>query len=98
MTTTTRTYWIGTAAREHVRRGVAGGFCQLGHGKHAPVKRLRLGDLIAYYSPREAMDPKSEAVQAFTALGEVADREPYLGQMTAEFEAEFRAYRRDVTW
>ena len=33
-------YWIGVASRDHVMRGVAGGFCQLGHGKAAPVKRL----------------------------------------------------------
>jgi hypothetical protein len=92
--TPTRTYWIGSAAREHVHRGIAGGFCQLGHGKHAPVKRLKPGDLIVYYSPRETLDPKSAAVQAFTALGEVANREPYLVQMTAEFQA----YRRDVIW
>ena len=91
---TTRAYWIGVASKAHVRAGIAGGFCQLGHGKHAPVKRLNPGDIIAYYSPRETVDPKSDSVQAFTGLGEIAAREPYLVQMTAEFQA----YRRDVTW
>jgi len=36
-------YWIGVASRDHVMQGKAGGFCQLGHGKAAPVKRL-MGD------------------------------------------------------
>jgi hypothetical protein len=92
--TTTRTYWIGTACRENVHRGIAGGFCQLGHGRQAPVKQLKPGDLIVYYSPRETMDPKSQSVQAFTSVGEVQNREPYLVQMTPEFQA----YRRDVIW
>jgi EVE domain len=91
---TLRSYWIGVAAHAHVSAGVAGGFCQLGHGKHAPVKRLKPGDLIVYYSPRATMDPSSDAVQAFTGLGEIADRAPYLAHMTADFQA----YRRDVTW
>ena len=30
-------YWIGVASRDHVARGVAGGFCQLGHGKASAV-------------------------------------------------------------
>ena len=89
-----RSTWIGVASRAHVKAGISGGFCQLGHGKHAPVKRLNPGDLIVYYSPRETLDPKSEPVQAFTAMGEIAEREPYLVQLTADFQA----YRRDVVW
>ncbi len=30
-------YWIGTVSQEHVLRGVAGGFCQVCHGKAAPL-------------------------------------------------------------
>jgi hypothetical protein len=26
-------YWIGVALKDHVLKGVAGGFCQLCHGK-----------------------------------------------------------------
>ena len=90
---TTRAYWIGVASRAHVRRGAAGGFCQLGHGKNAPVKRLKSGDLIVYYSPREAMD-EGAPLRLFTALGEILPREPYLAQMSQGFEA----WRRDVAW
>lgn len=88
-----RRHWIGVAARAHVRRGVAGGFCQLGHGKHALVKRLAPGDLIAYYAPREEM-VEGAPVQAFVAIGEVAERVPYLVEMSAPFEA----WRRNVAW
>ena len=63
-------HWIGVASRDHVRRGVAGGFCQLGHGKHAPVQRLAPGDRLVYYSPRTALDG-GEPVQAFTAIGRI---------------------------
>jgi len=64
-------FWIGVASRDHVRRGVAGGFCQLGHGKAAPIRRLAPGDWIAYYSPRESY-PDGALLQAFTAIGEVS--------------------------
>ena len=62
-------FWIGVAGRDHVLLGVQGGFCQLGHGKAAPLQRLEPGDRIIYYSPRERIDGGAP-VQAFTALGE----------------------------
>ena len=48
-------YWIGVASRDHVMRGVRGGFLQLSHGKSSPVERLKPGDRIIYYSPCEQM-------------------------------------------
>ncbi len=72
-------YWIGVASRDHVLKGVAGGFCQLGHGKAAPVKRLAPGDWIAYYSPRTAYEG-GEPVQAFTAIGRIKLGEAYQGR------------------
>jgi EVE domain len=68
-------YWIGVASRDHVRTGTAGGFCQLCHGKAAPLRRLKAGDRIIYYSPRERMRDGAP-IQAFTAIGEVASGEP----------------------
>jgi hypothetical protein len=88
-----RRYWIGVASRAHVRGGVAGGFCQVGHGKHEPVKRLKPGDLIVYYSPRETLEG-GPPVQAFTAMGQIKPREAYLAEMSPTFQA----YRRDVDW
>ena len=65
-------YWIGVASRDHVRKAVEGGFCQFSHGSDAAVRRVQPGDGIVYYSPREQMRG-GEAVQAFTAIGMVAE-------------------------
>src|SRR3954453_10567505 len=71
-----RRYWIGVVSREHVRLGVAGGFAQVGHGKGAPLKRMKPGDWLIYYSPRES-HPDGAPVKAFTAIGEVTGSEIY---------------------
>jgi hypothetical protein len=84
-------FWIGVASRDHVMRGVAGGFCQLSHGKSSPVERLKPGDRIVYYSPRERMG-EGEPVQAFTAIGEILPGAAYPGDMGGGF----KAVRRDV--
>ena len=84
-------YWIGVASRDHVMKGVAGGFCQLSHGKAGPVKLLSPGDWIAYYSPRAAMR-EGDPVQAFTAIGQIKLGEPYAGDMGGGFHP----IRRDV--
>jgi hypothetical protein len=86
-----RRFWVGVASRDHVMRGVAGGFCQLSHGKSGPLTKIRPGDFIIYYSPREAMG-EGEPVQAFTAIGEVAPGEPYQFDMGGGFVP----FRRDV--
>ena len=86
-------YWIGVASRDHVMQGVAGGFCQLGHGKAAPVKRLAPGDWIAYYSPRSKLEG-GEPVQAFTAIGRIEAGEAY----EADMGGGFHAIRRDVAY
>lgn len=84
-------YWIGVASRDHVMAGAAGGFCQFGHGKAAPIRRLRPGDWIVYYSPRVTY-PDGAPLQAFTALGEVLPGEPYAVAMSPGFVPT----RRDV--
>ena len=86
-------HWIGVASAEHVRRGRSGGFMQLGHGKAAPLKRVKPGDRIVYYSPTVTLGGKDK-LQAFTAIGTVKDREPYVGDMGKGF----KPYRRDVDW
>lgn len=69
-------FWIGVASRDHVLTGMEGGFCQLGHGSAASLRRLHAGDWLVYYSPRTSLDG-GRPVQAFTALGRVAARPPY---------------------
>ena len=84
-------FWIGVVSREHVQRGVQGGFIQLNHGKKAPVQRLRAGDGLVMYSPRTAY-PDGEPLQAFTAIGVVITGEVYQVAMSEDF----KPYRVDV--
>ncbi len=86
-------YWIGVVSREHVRRGVAGGFAQLGHGKASPLRRLQPGDWLIYYSPRTALEA-GEPLQAFTAIGRVGDDEVFQVDMGGGF----RPWRRRVDY
>jgi predicted RNA-binding protein len=86
-------YWIGVASKEHVSFGVAGGFCQLNHGKAQPLKRMAVGDWIIYYSPKDKFNG-SEALQQFTAIGEVVGSEVYQFEMSPDFVP----YRRDIRY
>lgn len=86
-------YWIGVASRDHVQRGVEGGFLQLGHGKLAPVRALRQDDYVVYYSPRTTY-PDGEPLKAFTAVGRVLDDVPEQVAQTADFHP----YRRRVEY
>jgi predicted RNA-binding protein len=86
-------YWIGVVSREHVLTGISEGIAQLGHGKRAPLARLKKGDWLIYYSPTESLGDKTP-VQAFTALSEVADDDIY------EFpgSGDFIQYRRRMIY
>src|SRR5262245_6119067 len=88
-----RQFWIGVVSREHVLRGVAGGFAQLGHGKSAPLKRMQAGDGFIYYSPRLSY-PDGAPCQRFTAIGVVETGEVYQRDM----EGGFVPYRIDVKY
>ncbi len=69
-------HWINTISHDHVLLGVEGGFTQAGHGTDTRLRRLARGDGIAFYSPRESIGA-ARPLQRFTALGVVADDEPY---------------------
>ena len=77
-------YWINTISHEHVRIGLEGGFTQADHGKAVNIKKLSIGDYIVFYSPRTKFRG-GEPLQMFTALGRVADAEPYQVEMTPDF-------------
>lgn len=79
-----RRYWINTVSREHVMRGVAGGFTQADHGKATRLRKLGRGDLLVFYSPKTAY-PDGEPLQRFTALGRIADDEVFQVEMTPTF-------------
>lgn len=84
-------YWINTVSKDHLQRGIAGGFTQANHGKAATLKRLKKGDYIAFYSPKTAYE-NGEPLQAFTAICRVVDDEPYQVIMTPDFHP----FRRSV--
>lgn len=86
-------YWCGVVSKEHIMRGVAGGFCQVCHGKRAPLARMASGDGIVFYSPVTKFQ-SSEKCQKFTAIGRIVDDSPYQFQMTPDFIP----YRRDVKY
>lgn len=77
-------YWMIVASKDHVKSGVEAGFAQACHGKVAPLKRMRKGDFIIYYSGKQTMG-KTGACQQFTAIGKVADNEIYEFQVSDDF-------------
>ena len=86
-------FWINTVSRAHVHAGVEGGFTQADHGKNTRLKRLARGDFIVFYSPRTALRD-GEPLQAFTAIGRIADDEPYQVKM----KPDFHPWRRRVAF
>lgn len=85
--------WIAVASADHVAIGRAGGFMQVNHGKAAPLRRMRPGDRVAYYSSVQTYRSDTP-LQAFTAIGRVRAGEVYQGVMAAGFTP----FRRDVDW
>jgi hypothetical protein len=85
--------WVGVVSRAHVRRGVAGGFAQLCHGKRGPLARMQPGDWLVYYSPSTEMGG-GEPLRAFTALGRVVGADIYPFDMGGGFVP----FRRDVAY
>lgn len=84
-------YWINTVSRDHVQRGVEGGFTQANHGKATHLRQLAQDDWIVFYSPRTSY-PDGKPLQCFTALGRVLDAQPYQAEMTPTFHP----WRRQV--
>src|SRR5262245_5117377 len=85
--------WVGVVSRSHVRRGVAGGFAQLGHGKQSPLARMNVGDWLVYYSPATEF-PDGTSLRAFTAIGRIVGERPYRVDMGRGF----LPFRRDVVY
>jgi EVE domain len=85
-------YWLGVVARAHVERAVDGGFAQVCHGRAAPLRRMRAGDWLVYYSATAELGG-GERVQAFTALGQLVDDRLYEAEL-----GEWRPHRRDVRY
>lgn len=91
-----RNNWIAVASAEHARRGCAQpqcGFMQVCHGKCAPLKRVRPGDRVTYYSPTLTMGGK-DRLQSFISIGLVQPGDPYAFDMGGGFVP----FRRDVLY
>lgn len=84
-------YWIGVVSASHVSHGVKEGITQTCHGKARPLGRMRPGDWLIYYSPRTEKKG-GEVLQAFTAIGQVADDIVYSFKMSDDFIP----YRRNM--
>ena len=85
------TNWINTVSRDHVERAVRGRFTQATHGKPHMLRKMARGDWIVFYSPRTEY-PKGEPLQAFTAIGQIVDDEPY----QVDVSEDFHPFRRNV--
>ena len=86
-------FWIGTVSKEHVMKGVAGGFCQVCHGKQAPLNRMKKGDFLIYYSPKLTLEG-GESYQKFTAIGQIQHGEAYQVEMAPGF----MPFRKNVSY
>jgi hypothetical protein len=75
--------WLGVVSRGHVVRGVAGGFAQVCHGKERPLRRMKTGDWLVYYSP--AIEMGGAPLRAFTAIGQVEDDDVFRFDMGGSF-------------
>lgn len=77
-------YWITVVSKNHAMGAVAGGFVQINHGKEAPLKKMSPGDWLIIYSSKQTVDGDAK-LQAFTAIGQVADEEIYQHKMSETF-------------
>jgi hypothetical protein len=88
-----RRYWLAVASADHARHGKALGIMQVCHGKGGPLRRIRPGDGVVYYSPTACFGRK-DRLQAFTAIGIAENDRAY----QVDMEQGFRPFRRDVTY
>jgi predicted RNA-binding protein len=77
-------YWIIVASCDHVKTGLSGGFAQACHGKASLLKRMKAGDGVLFYSPKQVFGAP-EICQAFTAIGRVQDEETFQVAMSLDF-------------
>lgn len=77
-------YWIIVASKDHLQRGMIGGFVQANHGKAAPLKRMHAGDWVIFYSPKLEFE-KPEKLQCFTTICKLIDDDIYQHDMGGGF-------------
>lgn len=85
-------YWINVMTKDHVLTGMAGGFTQANRGAETTLQMLREGDIVFFYSPG-TLFRAGEILQAFTAVGRVADGEAHQVALSARM----KPWRRSMT-
>jgi hypothetical protein len=80
-------YYIITTSKDHVLKGISGGFCQACHGKKFPMEKLKKEDWIIFYSPKIKFNENNEAnkLKKFTAIGQVIDDKIYQIEQVPDF-------------
>ncbi|MBK0381914.1 EVE domain-containing protein [Pedobacter sp. SD-b] len=86
-------YYVIVVSKDHVEKGVEGGFAQAGHGKKNLLEKLKKHDWIIYYSSKVKYDV-DKPYQKFTAAGQVYDDKPYQTQVNENF----KPWRRKVKY
>lgn len=89
-------FWLAVVQRDHVLRGVELGIVQTSHGAKSGIQRMSAGDGLVYYSPKTAY-PDGDALREFTAIGRVADGDPWQADESAMMVG-FRPWRRRVEY
>lgn len=84
-------YFLIGASKDHVLKGVEGGFAQAGHGRKDYISKPSKEDWIIFYSSKDKFED-SKPLQKFTAIGKVLDEEPYQSNTSGNF----KPYRRKV--
>lgn len=86
-------YYIVVVSKDHIARGIAGGFIQSNHGKATLLNKLRKDDWVIIYSPKVSYEG-NVPLQAFTAIGQVKDDELYRHKMSDSFNP----FRRNMVY
>ncbi len=77
-------YWVIVASKDHVKAGEKAGFAQACHGKAGPLRKMRKGDYVIYYSSKLYFG-RPDKCQAFTAIGRVKSDNVYSVEMAEGF-------------
>ena len=85
-------YWLAVVSAQHVDYGVSLGIAQTNRGKPQGISKMSPGDGLVYYSPKTSY-PDGEPLKAFTAVGRIADGEPWQAD-----EGDFKPWRRKVNY
>jgi hypothetical protein len=86
-------YWINTVSRNHVLVGEKNKIVQANHGKEKPLKRLSVGDIVLYYSPKTDYE-NGESLKKFTAIARISNDQVYQFKINDDF----MPFRIDATY